>query len=267
MKVRDLVSELNAVYPESFQESYDNTGQQVIFPDRDISGVCVSLDVEMRVIDDAVSKGCNVIIAHHPLIFRPFKKIVEGEARSSMLISLVKNEMSLYAMHTNYDKFMFSYLADELGFPGSRVLFRSGDDDGDERGFGSFAVADRAIRLIDLLARVRQALDLEYLLYSGDEQMKIKSIAFLNGSGGGSVERVIQAAHPDCIITGDSGYHHARYAIDSGTALIEAGHFGTEIIFKKMLAQTITGIMKAKGEKTPVIISGMEKNPFKLYKL
>ncbi len=265
MKVRDLVSELNAVYPESFQENYDNTGQQVIFPERDISGVCVSLDVEMRVIDDAVSKDCNMIIAHHPLIFRPVKKIVEGEARSSMLISLVKNEVSLYAMHTNYDKFMFSYLADELGFPGSRVLFRSGDN-GDEKGFGSFAVAGSAIRLSDLLARVRLALGLEYLLYSGDEQIEIKSIAFLNGSGGGSVERAIQAVHPDCIITGDSGYHHARYAIDSGTALIEAGHFGTEIIFKKMLAQTITGIMKANGEKTPVIISGMEKNPFKLYK-
>ncbi|HPS58414.1 MAG TPA: Nif3-like dinuclear metal center hexameric protein [Spirochaetota bacterium] len=266
MKVSKLIEELNRIYPESFQENYDNTGQQVIFPERDITGVYVSLDVEKAVIDDAGANNCNMIVTHHPLIFRPVKKIVSGEARSSMLISLVKGEVSLYAMHTNFDKFMFRYLADELGFPGSRLLFKTEGAGEAETGFGSMAVPDKAILLGDLLSRVRDALGLDYLLYSGEESMEIRSIAFINGSGGGSVERTIQAAHPDCIITGDAGYHHARYAIDSGTALVDAGHFGTEIIFKKMLAQTITGIMNANGEKSRVIISGTEKNPFKLYR-
>lgn len=266
MKVNKLINELNRVYPESFQENYDNTGQQVIFPEKEITGVYVSLDVENAVIDDALEKNCNVIISHHPLIFRPVKKIVSGEARSSMLISLVKDEISLYAMHTNFDKFMFRYLADELGFPGSRVLFKTDGAGEGETGFGSIAVPENEIVLEDLLCRVKDALGLDYLLYSGDGHMKIKSIAFINGSGGGSVERAIQAAGPDCIITGDAGYHHARYALDSGKALIDAGHYGTEIIFKKMLAQTVTGIMNANGEKTPVIVSGIEKNPFKLYR-
>ncbi len=265
MKVIELVKELNSIYPESFQENYDNTGQQVIFPEKEITGVYVSLDVEKAVIDDAAGNNCNMIVTHHPLIFRPVKKIVSGEARSSMLISLVKDEISLYAMHTNYDRFMFSYLADELGFPGSRLLFKADGGGDTDTGFGSVAVLDRGIRLGDLLSKVRDTLGLDYLLYSGDDRMEIKSIAFINGSGGGSVERTIQAVHPDCIITGDAGYHHVRYALDSGTALIDAGHFGTEIIFKKMLAQTITGIINANGEKTRVIISGTEKNPFKLY--
>ena len=266
MKVNELIKELDSIYPESFQENYDNTGQQVIFPERDITGVYVSLDVEKAVINDAVKNSCSMIISHHPLIFRPVKKIVSGEARSSMLISLVKGEISLYSMHTNFDKFMFRYLADELGFPGSSLLFKTGDAGESETGFGSIAVLDKAITLRELLLRVRDALGLDYLLYSGDERMEIRSIAFINGSGGGSVERTVQAVHPDCIVTGDVGYHHARYAIDSGTALVDAGHFGTEIIFKKMLAQTITGIMNANGEKTRVIISETEKNPFKLYR-
>ena len=266
MKVSELINELNRIYPESFQENYDNTGQQVIFPERDVTAVYVSLDVEKSVIDDAAANNCNMIVTHHPLIFRPVKKIVSGEARSSMLISLVKGEISLYAMHTNFDKFMFRYLADELGFTGSSLLFKTDGAGENETGFGSIAALDSSIRLGDLLLKIRDTLSLDYLLYSGDELMEIKSIAFINGSGGGSVERTIQAAHPDCIVTGDAGYHHARYAIDSGTALVDAGHFGTEIIFKKMLAQTITGIMNANGEKTGVIISGTEKNPFKLYK-
>lgn len=266
MIVNELVKELNRIYPESFQENYDNTGQQVIFPEKEITGVYVSLDVEKAVIDDAAANNCNMIVTHHPLIFRPVKKIVSSEARSAMLISLVKGEVSLYAMHTNFDRFMFRYLADELGFPGSRLLFKDDGAGDGETGFGSVAVLDEHVMLGDLLARVRDALGLDYLLYSGDERMEIRSIAFINGSGGGSVERTIQAAHPDCIITGDAGYHHARYALDSGTALVDAGHFGTEIIFKKMLAQTVTGIINANGEKTRVIISGSEKNPFKLYK-
>jgi len=266
MKVNELVRELNRIYPESFQESYDNTGQQVIFPDREITGILVSLDVEKAVIDDALRNNCNVIITHHPLIFRPVKKIVSGEARSSMLISLVRDEISLYAMHTNFDKFMSGYLADELGFPGSSLLFKTDATLDGDKGFGSIAVLEKAITLVELLSRIRDALGLEYLLYSGDDGLQVKSIAFINGSGGGSVERAILAARPDCIVTGDAGYHHARYAIDSGTALVDAGHFGTEIIFKKMLAQTVTGIMNANGEKTPVVISAAEKNPFKLYR-
>ena len=266
MKVSELVRELNRIYPESFQENYDNTGQQVMFPGKEITGVYVSLDVENAVIEDAIKNGCNMIISHHPLIFRPVKKIVSGEARSSMIIGLIRNEISLYAMHTNYDKFMFSYLADVLGFPGSKVLFKTDGEGGTETGFGSVCLMENSIALGGLLLKVKETLGLDYLLYSGDENMSIKSIAFINGSGGGSVERAIASAHPHCIITGDTGYHHARYAIDSGVALIDAGHFGTEIIFKKMLAQTITDIMNVSGDGTRVLVSGTEKNPFKLYK-
>ncbi len=265
MIVNDIVSGLSGIYPESFQESYDNTGSQVLFPGDKVNGVYVSLDVDMGVIDDAFNRGCNMILCHHPLLFRPVKKIISAEARSSLIIELVQKRISLYAMHTNYDKFMYSELAAALGFNGSRLLLKTDDAGDSEIGFGSVAVLDEGMIFADLLRSVKDKLGLDYLLYSGEMEGRISSIAFINGAGGGSVERVIARVNPDCIITGDMGYHNARYIIDSGKAFIDAGHFGTEIIFKKMLAQTVTGIMKAYGENRAVVISGVEKNPLRLY--
>lgn len=266
MKVAELIKRLNSIYPESYQENYDNTGQQVIFHDDDVKKVYISLDIESAVIEDAQEHGCNIIICHHPLMFRPVKKIVSVESRSSLLINIIRKGISVYSMHTNFDKFMYSYLAETIGYKNSRLLMKTDIIGEHQVGFGSLIVNDEPLILRDLLEKVKKALNVDYLLFTGDPEEQIWSIAFINGSGGGSVERVIAGDKPDCIITGDVGYHNARYAADSGTAVIDAGHFGTEIIFKKLLAQTVAGIMNDYGESVQVVISDVEKNPLRLYK-
>ena len=265
MKVADLINRLNSIYPEYCQENYDNTGQQVIFHDDDIKKVYISLDVDGTVIEDAKEKGCNIIICHHPLMFRPVKKIVSAESRSSLIIDIIRVGISIYSLHTNFDKFMYSYLAETLGYKNSRVLLKT-DANGDKSpGFGSFIMQDETVILEDLLENVKKTLDVDYLIFTGSREKQIRSIAFLNGAGGNSIEKIINSDKPDCIITGDVGYHNARYALDSGTAVIDAGHFGTEIIFKKMLAQTVEGIMNDCGQNIDIVLSDVEKNPLRLY--
>ena len=110
----------------------------------------------------------------------------------------------------------------------------------------------------------KNKLELDTVVYTGDPVHTIKTIAFLNGSGGSSVEKIIDLFNPDCILTGDIGYHHAKFAIDAGVALIDAGHFATEIIFKKLLAMHIEDIFIDR-ESTGIIISQLETNPFKIY--
>ncbi len=264
MKVIEIVKRLNTLVPEYIQESYDNTGSQVLFHEDSVTKIYVCLDADSNSVDDAVSKGCNLIISHHPLIFRPIKKIISNESRSGILIDIISSRVSLYAMHTNYDKIMFKTLSEFLGYHKSIPLIETNEIENRVTGFGSLVILDEKQTLNEILSSTKNKLSLDFMTYSGDENRIIKSIAFINGSGGGSIEKIISLHNPDCIITGDITYHHVKYALDSGTAVIDAGHYGTEFIFKKLLAQSVKEVLI--DEDIEIIISDVEKNPFKVYK-
>jgi dinuclear metal center YbgI/SA1388 family protein len=263
MKVNELITRLNKKFPEYIQEPYDNTGSQILFHEDDIKKIYICLDADFNTVNDARQKGCNLIISHHPLIFRPIKKIISTESKSGIIIDVISSRMSLYSMHTNFDKIMYKKLSDFLGYPGSVPLIKTHEIENADTGFGSFIMLGKEKKFNEILYETRSKLGLDFILYSGEEEQVIRSIAFINGSGGGSIEKVISTHNPDCIITGDVSYHHSKYAIDCGTAIIDAGHFGTEFIFKKLLAESVDEVLY--DEKIGIIISVVEKNPFKVY--
>jgi len=265
MKIKELLSYLNTDFPSYLQESFDNTGNQIVFPDEDLTGIYICLDPDRFIIKDSLSLKCNLIVSHHPMIFRPLKSIVQGDVKSGNVITLISKQISLFSMHTNFDKIMYSHLADVLGFNNSEVLLETDIFDDKPLGIGSFAELSDNIEFQVLLDRVKEKLDLDFLLYAGYEKKKIKSIAFINGSGGSSIEKVINNRNPDCIITGDVGYHHIKSAIEHDKCVIDAGHFGTEKIFIKLMAQIISKYITNAGTSVKVYESQIEQNPFKVY--
>jgi len=204
------------------------------------------------------------MISHHPLIFKPIKKITTDETISNIILELISSRISLYSLHTNFDKIMFDTLSDSLGFIGAVPLMNTQEINGIVIGMGSFIKLEKEITFSELLQNTKEKLNLEFITYCGKENSAISSIAFINGSGGGSIEKIINAYNPDCIISGDINYHNAKYAIDSGKNIIDAGHYGTEIIFKKNLAETLKEVLY--DEKIELIVSKIEKSPFKVYK-
>jgi dinuclear metal center YbgI/SA1388 family protein len=264
MKINEVIKRLSNRFPEYIQESYDNTGGQILFDDEVVNGIYICLDADVNTVNDAMKKDCNLIISHHPLIFRPVKKIISSESRSGIVIELISSKISLYSMHTNFDRIMYKALSDHLGYEDCIPLIKAEDVDNVATGFGSFVVLENDKLFAEVLSSTKERLNLDYLIYSGDEERLIKSIAFINGSGGGSIEKIIGIHNPDCIITGDVGYHHVKYAIDNGVAVIDAGHYGTEYIFKKLLAESAGDVLY--DENVPIVISDVEKNPFKVYK-
>ena len=264
MKIGEIVKGLNAEFPEYIQESYDNTGSQILFQDDIINKIYICLDADLNTVNDARRNGCNLIISHHPLIFRPVKKIISTESRSEIIINLIASRISLYSMHTNFDKIMYKALSEYMGYTDCIPLIKTEDVDNAVTGFGSYATFEQEKKFGEVLTDTKNRLALDFLIYSGDEEGIIKSIAFINGSGGGSIEKIIGIHKPDCIITGDVGYHHVKYAIDSGVSVIDAGHYGTEFIFKKLLAESVGKVLY--DENIEIVISEVEKNPFKVYK-
>ncbi|HOP28458.1 MAG TPA: Nif3-like dinuclear metal center hexameric protein [Spirochaetota bacterium] len=265
MEIKDILKNLEERFPSWIQEEYDNTGPQVIFHDEEVKNIYICLDADEKTIDDALKNNCNLIISHHPMIFRSLKSINNYDSRSKAIIKLIDERISLFSLHTNFDKIMFSYLSESAGFPGGELLLKKGLLDGKEIGYGTLVKLNTTLSSQEVISRIKEKLNLDYLIYSGDISQNIDSIAFINGAGGSSIEKVISLTNPDCIVTGDVGYHSAKYAIDNNVFIIDAGHFGTENIFKKLLAESVIDIITVGDIKSEIIVSEIEKNPFKVY--
>ena len=102
-RIRDLIRILEQIAPPGYQEDYDNAGLIVGNPDTEIRGVLVCLDATEEVLHEAIRKGCNVVVAHHPPVFKGLKKITGATYTERTVILAIRNELAIYAIHTNLD--------------------------------------------------------------------------------------------------------------------------------------------------------------------
>jgi len=125
MVLKNIVDHLESVAPLSYQESYDNAGLIVGDPSMEIVSALVTLDVTEEVIEEAITKGCNLIISHHPLIFKGIKRITGGNEVERCLLKAIKNEVAIYAAHTNLDSItggVNSKICEKLGLKNCKIL-------------------------------------------------------------------------------------------------------------------------------------------------
>lgn len=125
MKLKELVSFLDTAIPVSFQESYDNSGLQLGDPETDISRALLTLEINARVMDDAIRENCDVIISHHPLIFDGLKKITGRTTTEKLVRTALQKGIAVYSAHTNLDAVQGGVswrLAGKLQLSGIRVL-------------------------------------------------------------------------------------------------------------------------------------------------
>ena len=103
-KVNDICAMMQEIAPEEYAEGFDNVGLLVGDKNQIVTGIAIALDVTDDVIDFAISNECNMIVTHHPLIFTPLKKVVADDAVGSVVLECIKNGISVYSAHTNFDK-------------------------------------------------------------------------------------------------------------------------------------------------------------------
>src|SRR5690606_19190059 len=103
MKIRELTGYLESIAPLAYQEAYDNSGLIVGNPDDEISKALISLDCTEEVVEDAIRKGCDIIISHHPIVFKGLKKVNGRNYVERTILTAIKNNIALYAIHTNLD--------------------------------------------------------------------------------------------------------------------------------------------------------------------
>lgn len=125
IKIKDVTRYLEEWAPPSLQESYDNAGLLTGNPSHEVEGILVTLDCTEAVVDEAISLNCNLIVAHHPIIFRGLKKITGASYVERTIIKAIKNDIAVYAIHTNLDNVrtgVNKMICDKIGLVNARIL-------------------------------------------------------------------------------------------------------------------------------------------------
>lgn len=227
MEIKDLINKLNEKYPLDLQEEWDNSGLQVGNVNNKLENILVSLDLEFESIKKAIDNNCNLIISHHPLLFDPIKSLdFDGDMRAKKLELLIKNDISLFSMHTNLDM-----AKDGLNDNLCEILSIKKEDN-EQINYLRYGTIKKS-RVIDFAQKVKEKLDASGLIIYGDSEKIIEKVAVCGGAGASFMEEVIEK-DVDLFITADVKYHQACDAIEKGLIIIDPGHFASEnhVIYK-----------------------------------
>lgn len=252
MKVYELMERLNVLAPFDSAFEWDNVGLLVGHTKADVSSIYVTLDVTADVIAEAARAKCDLIISHHPMIFKPVNKVIADDVTGSRIIEMVASGLNYIAMHTNFDAHVMGRIVSErIGFNEYKVLDVM-EDSRIPTGIGTVSDLKEPIELSVLASHVRESLLLPFTTFFGNKDAMIKRAAIVPGSGKSEIQKAIDAG-ADVLITGDISHHEGIDAVEAGLNIIDAGHFGLEYIFveymEKYIRDSLPGI-KVYSQKT-----------------
>ena len=227
MKAREVAELLEQQSPTYYALSWDNVGMHIGRADNTIKKILVTLDIDDKSVEYAVSTGVDMIVAHHPLIFKGVKKINEDDIIGRRILTLIENRINCYCMHTNYDCMgMADAAADRMGLSDTEVLSEVIDGEG----IGRVGTLDRSYNVRELCEHVKECFGLDRVILYGNENDNVSRIAICPGSGKDEIQNAI-AKGAGALISGDISYHYGIDAVAEGINIIDAGHYGTEHIF------------------------------------
>ncbi len=231
MICQDIITKLEELSPVKFAADWDNVGLLAGRRDKEVNAVYIALDATQEVVDRAIAQGMDMIITHHPMIFSAIKSVTNDDFTGRKIVKLIKNDISLYAMHTNFDVMgMADACADEMGLKKCSVLETTYEDEISKEGFGRVGKLPRIMSLKECAEHVKEKFHLEYVKVYGDPDQVVETAALCPGSGKSMADSAIREK-ADVYITGDIGHHDGIDLVEQGLSVIDAGHFGIEKIF------------------------------------
>ncbi len=236
MKLYELYRELEEFAPRSLSAPWDNDGLMCApLGDVEITHATVSLDATLDAIEKS-AQSSNLLITHHPMIFKGIRSLTGQDSTSSRVLAAVKSGLSVISIHTRLDVAeggVNDALAKRIGLP---VSGNFGDDETPT--LGRLCDVD-GMTVTQLAERVKNALGCQSVRVYGDG--KVTRAALVGGEGKSFIESAI-ASGADVLITGDAGYNACESAAEGGFAIIEAGHYHTEHPVCEALAEKLRSL-------------------------
>ena len=257
--VKEIATAIEAAAPLCLQESYDNSGLQIGREGNSVDSVLVCLTPTEAIVNEAIERGCNLIVSHHPLLFRGLKRISDATATERIAVQAIRHNISLYAAHTNLDSTAEGVSADiaqALGMTDVEPLVPTAP--GASTGLGTIGEMPAPVPVLEFLRQLQKVFGVKALRYSATTpKIVIRRVAVCGGSGSSFITDAI-ARGADAYVTGDLGYHDFD-SYGSEILLADIGHFESELGARKLLRS----ILEEAFPDLAVMTADCETNPVK----
>lgn len=367
MQLKSLIEKIEKKYPLSLAYDWDNSGLNIGDLNQEIKKVLLCLELNQEILKEAIEKKADLVITHHPLIFKGIKKFDFSIKRNDWIKNLIKNDISVYCMHTNFDigeDGLNDYICDKLDLKNKRIIEKTSkenyykciiyipfdkkeefkehmlifnetkignydacgfemqgvgsfrplegsqafvgeknkiafvkesrlefflkgkfvkkfldeakkihpyeemaydlfeiSDVYEEIGLGKFGELKKDNKMSDLIAKIKQILNIENVVFIGDLKKNIKTVGVITGSGADCI-KLASNKGCDLFITGDVKYHQALEAEEMGINVLDVGHYGSENIFPKVFLKSLE--KEFKEENIEFFETKINIDPFKL---
>lgn len=228
MKIKEITDTIERFAPLAWQESYDNAGLIVGRPEDEVHRALVTVDVTDEVLDEAEREGCDLVIAHHPIVFHPLKRFNSADYIQRAVERAIRRGIALYACHTNLDSApqgMSWRLAAMLGIGNLRVLEATNPADG-RVGFGVAGELPAPAATVDFLRRLQRKLQVRVVRHSDIASERIRCVAVCTGAGA-SLIGAAREAGAELYVTADLKYNDFMTP-DGKLTVADIGHFESE---------------------------------------
>lgn len=262
VRLGEILPLLEEIAPAVLAESWDRVGLEIGDPGRPVRRIRVLLEAGETSVAEACRDGVDLLVIHHPLLFRPMSRIDTASPLGRMLALVLGNGMSVYAMHTNLDAApggLNDLLARRVGLGGRLRPLSSRDGTG--AGLGRLGSFPRPRRLEELATRLKHDFGASAVRLVGDPSRVVRRAAVCTGSGSGLVAEFLSSA-AEVFITGDLRYHDARDIEAAGKAAIDIGHFPSECWMAEQVAARLGRLLRRKRLPVAVDARGDEREPF-----
>ena len=254
--VRNVFDHLNKLADIKLAEKWDNVGLMLGNFNNEVKKVLICLDVTTKVVNEAILNNVDLIVSHHPLIFKPLKSLnFTVDFKSNIIKNLIKNDISVISFHTNLDSATFGlndFLAKKLDLKNINILFEH--EIYKDAGLGRIGELSEEFTQEKFIVYMKEKFNLRTVSAVLGNNDNIKTVALLGGSG---ADFIYTLPKVDIYLTGDVGYHAALDALEMKKNIIDVGHF-TEHLVKDLLLEYV-GELSIDVEKSKV-----EESPFKI---
>lgn len=240
MQIREITEVIESFAPLAWQEDYDNAGLIVGRPEDEVHAALLAVDVTEEVLDEAEAKGCDLVITHHPIVFRALKRFNSADYVQRCVERAIRRSIALYACHTNLDSAphgMSWQLAEMLGIGELQVLqpterrqpavcgSQTGGT-GAEVGFGVVGTLPEPVATLDFMRRMQRLLAVRCVRYSDLVRPEVRRVAVCTGAGASLIGDARRAG-ADLYVTADLKYNDFMTP-DKALVVADIGHFESE---------------------------------------
>lgn len=257
VKIKEVLSALERFAPLPLQDSFDNAGLQIGLTEAEVSGALLCLDVTEAVVDEAIELGYNLIISHHPLLFRGLKCISGADYIQRCVMKAIRHDVVIYSAHTNLDNAPEGvnwWICQKLGVKHPVALAPQEGSVMPGSGAGMIGELDAPMDTDAFLALVKDTFHVGCVLHNKPETTRVQKVAVCGGAGAFLAPDALRQ-HADAFITGEMKYHEFFGYEDM--LVMAIGHYEseqyTQELFKNNIEKAFPGL--------PVRVTRVNTNP------